>query len=245
MLDAAGLARAALESVAENTSDAHVAPVLWAAVGGVPVVLVYRGANTLDAMIGDRSSRYVRFGWAAARFDDAANFVAARLTALLVALCAPAVGGSPAGALRAWRRDAARHPSPNAGVVEAAFAGALGVRLGGLPEGVPPRVQNPPAYMSVNDAPPPRESKKLTPEERAKLEAEMAASRSQNTSQALTEKAQNLLSVLSRRQQIEDRILDHVVETPTQIDRASARGSARSDAALPADPRLADTGVRG
>jgi adenosylcobinamide-phosphate synthase len=130
-LDSAGLARAALESVAENTSDAHVAPVLWAAVGGVPGVLVYRGANTLDAMIGNRSPRYVRFGWAAARFDDAVNFVAARLTALLVAACAPLVGGSPAGALRAWRRDASRHPSPNAGVVEAAFAGALGVRLGG------------------------------------------------------------------------------------------------------------------
>ena len=130
-LDSAGLARAALESIAENTSDAHVAPVLWAAVGGVPAVLVYRGANTLDAMIGNKSSRYVRFGWAAARFDDAANFVAARVTGLLVAVCAPMVGGSPAAALRAWRRDAPRHPSPNAGVVEAAFAGALGVRLGG------------------------------------------------------------------------------------------------------------------
>ena len=130
-LDSAGLARAALESVAENTSDAHVAPVLWAAVAGVPAVLVYRGANTLDAMIGNRSPRYVRFGWAAARFDDAANFVAARVTALLVAACAPLVGGSPAEALGAWRRDAARHPSPNAGVVEAAFAGALSVQLGG------------------------------------------------------------------------------------------------------------------
>lgn len=130
-LDSAGLARAALESVAENTSDAHVAPVLWAAVGGIPAVLVYRGANTLDAMIGNRSPRYARFGWAAARFDDAVNYVAARLTALLVAVCAPLVGGSPAEALRAWRRDAARHPSPNAGVVEAAFAGALDVRLGG------------------------------------------------------------------------------------------------------------------
>jgi adenosylcobinamide-phosphate synthase len=131
VLDSAGLARAALESVAENTSDAHVAPVMWAAVGGVPAVLVYRGANTLDAMIGHRSARYARFGWAAARFDDATNFAAARLTAVLVAACAPAVGGSPAEAVRAWRRDAARHPSPNAGVVEAAFAGALGVRLGG------------------------------------------------------------------------------------------------------------------
>jgi adenosylcobinamide-phosphate synthase len=130
-LDTDGLTRAALESVAENTSDAQVAPLLWAAVGGVPAALVYRGANTLDAMIGYRSARYVRFGWAAARFDDAANFVAARVTAVLVAVCAPIVGGSPAGALRAWRCDAARHPSPNAGVVEAAFAGALGVRLGG------------------------------------------------------------------------------------------------------------------
>ena len=131
VLDSAGLVRAALESVAENTSDAHMAPVMWAAVAGVPAVLVYRGANTLDAMIGHRSPRYARFGWTAACFDDAANFVAARLTALLVAACAPVVGGSPAEAVRAWRRDAARHPSPNAGVVEAAFAGALGVRLGG------------------------------------------------------------------------------------------------------------------
>jgi adenosylcobinamide-phosphate synthase len=130
-LDPAGLARAALESVAENTSDALVAPVLWAAAGGVPAVLIYRGANTLDAMIGNRSPRYRRFGWAAARFDDAANFIGARVSGVLVAACAPAVGGSCAEALRAWRRDAARHPSPNAGVMEAAFAGALGVQLGG------------------------------------------------------------------------------------------------------------------
>jgi adenosylcobinamide-phosphate synthase len=130
-LDGAGLTRAALESVAENTSDAEVAPLLWAAVGGVPAVLGYRGINTLDAMIGHRSPRYLRFGWAAARLDDLANLVAARATAALVVMCAPVVGGSPSGAVRAWRRDAARHPSPNAGVVEAAFAGALGVRLGG------------------------------------------------------------------------------------------------------------------
>jgi len=152
-LDAAGLTRASLESVAENTSDALVAPLLWATVGGVPAVLGYRAVNTLDSMVGHRSPRYVRFGWAAARLDDAANYVAARLTAALVVLCAPVVGGSPSGAVRAWRRDAARHPSPNAGVVEAAFAGALGVRLGGptqyqyelqirptLGEGMPPSV---------------------------------------------------------------------------------------------------------
>lgn len=131
-LDAAGLTRAALESVAENTSDASVAPLLWAAVGGVPGVLVYRGVNTLDAMVGYRSPRYQRFGWAAARLDDVANAVPARVSALLTAVCAPLVGGSAAGALRAWRRDAARHPSPNAGVAEAAFAGALGVQLGGM-----------------------------------------------------------------------------------------------------------------
>ena len=130
-LDGSGLTRAALESVAENTSDAQVAPLLWAAVGGTPAVLGYRAVNTLDAMIGHRSPRYARFGWAAARLDDLANYVGARVTAMLVAACAPLVGGSPSGALRTWRRDAGRHPSPNAGVVEAAFAGALGVRLGG------------------------------------------------------------------------------------------------------------------
>ena len=130
-LDGAGLTRAALESVAENTSDAQVAPLLYAAVGGVPAVLAYRGINTLDSMIGYRSPRYIRFGWAAAKLDDAANFVAARAAAALVVICAPFASGSPSGAARAWRRDAARHPSPNAGVVEAAFAGALGVRLGG------------------------------------------------------------------------------------------------------------------
>jgi adenosylcobinamide-phosphate synthase len=152
-LDAAGLTRAAVESVAENTSDATVAPLLWATVGGVPAVLGYRAVNTLDSMVGHRSPSYARFGWAAARLDDAANYVAARVTAALVVLCAPIVGGSPSGAVRAWGRDAARHPSPNAGVVEAAFAGALGVRLGGptayryelqirptLGEGVPPSV---------------------------------------------------------------------------------------------------------
>jgi adenosylcobinamide-phosphate synthase len=130
-LDVGGLTRASLESVAENTSDAAVAPLLYAAVGGVPVVLVYRAINTLDSMVGYRSPRYIRFGWAAARLDDVANYAAARATAALVAASAPLVGGSSSGALRAWRRDAARHPSPNAGVVEASFAGALGVRLGG------------------------------------------------------------------------------------------------------------------
>lgn len=131
VLDAAGLTRAALESIAENTSDAQVGPLVWAALGGAPAVLMYRAVNTLDAMIGNRSPRYARFGWAAARADDLANLLAARFTGLCVVACAPVVGGSPAASLRAWRRDARGHPSPNAGVAEASFAGALGVRLGG------------------------------------------------------------------------------------------------------------------
>jgi adenosylcobinamide-phosphate synthase len=130
-LDLPGLARASVESVAENTSDAVVAPLLWGALAGVPGLLAYRAVNTLDAMVGYRSPRYRRFGWAAARLDDAANLVPARAAAALTTLCAPVVGGSAGGAWRVWRRDAAAHPSPNAGQVEAAFAGALRVQLGG------------------------------------------------------------------------------------------------------------------
>ncbi|RZS44173.1 adenosylcobinamide-phosphate synthase [Herbihabitans rhizosphaerae] len=130
-LDATGLARATVESVAENTSDAVVAPLFWGAVAGVPGLLGYRAVNTLDAMIGHRSPRYRRFGWAAARADDLANLVPARITAGLTVGSAPVVGGSAREAWHAWRRDAAAHPSPNAGRVEAAFAGALETRLGG------------------------------------------------------------------------------------------------------------------
>ncbi len=142
VLDAAGLARAGVESLAENTSDAVVAPLFWGAVAGVPGLLGYRAVNTLDAMVGYRSARYARFGWACARLDDVANLVPARVTALLVVVLAPVVGGSPRTALRCWRRDAGAHPSPNAGPVEAAAAGALGVRLGGhtvYPRGVEDR----------------------------------------------------------------------------------------------------------
>ncbi|WP_345422900.1 cobalamin biosynthesis protein [Pseudonocardia xishanensis] len=133
-LDAAGMARAGVESLAENTSDAVVAPLFWGAVAGVPGLLGYRAVNTLDAMVGYRSPRYLRFGWAPARLDDLANLVPARLAALLTAAAAPVVGGRPAAALRAWRRDAREHPSPNAGPVEAAAAGALAIRLGGRTE---------------------------------------------------------------------------------------------------------------
>jgi adenosylcobinamide-phosphate synthase len=125
------IARAAVESVAENTADAVVAPLFWGAVAGVPGLLSYRAINTLDAMIGHRSPRYLRFGWAAARLDDVVNWLPARLAGLLSVAAAPLVAGSPRKAWQAWRRDARQHPSPNAGVVEAAFAGALGARLGG------------------------------------------------------------------------------------------------------------------
>ncbi|MCK5890442.1 cobalamin biosynthesis protein [Aeromicrobium sp.] len=131
-LDADQLARAVVESVAENTSDAVVAPLWWGAVAGVPGLVGYRAVNTLDAMVGHRSARYRRFGWASARLDDLANLVPARLAAALATVAAPLVGGSPSAARRAWREDAPGHPSPNAGAVEAAFAGALGVRLGGV-----------------------------------------------------------------------------------------------------------------
>ncbi|GGW72891.1 cobalamin biosynthesis protein [Streptomyces griseoloalbus] len=126
-LDADGIARAVVESVAENTSDAVVGALLWGAVAGVPGLLGFRAVNTLDAMVGHKSPRYRRYGWASARLDDVAGWPGARLTAVLAALAGP----DPRGAVRAWRADAAKHPSPNAGPVEASFAGALGVRLGG------------------------------------------------------------------------------------------------------------------
>src|SRR5262245_38472870 len=130
-LDEAELARATVESVAENTSDAVVAPLVWAALAGLPGLAGYRAANTLDAMVGHRSPRYARFGWASARLDDVANWAPARLAGALAAVCSPVVGGRPAVTWRAMRRYGGRHPSPNAGRCEAAFAGALGVRLGG------------------------------------------------------------------------------------------------------------------
>jgi adenosylcobinamide-phosphate synthase len=127
-LDAKEIARAVVESVAENTVDGIVAPALWAAAGGAVGTLGYRAVNTLDSMVGHRSARYERYGKASARLDDAANWIPARLTATLVAVTVPARAGS---IWRALRGPARRHPSPNAGVAEAAFAVALGLRLGG------------------------------------------------------------------------------------------------------------------
>ncbi len=126
-LEADELARATVESLAENTSDACVAPLLWGGVLGVPGLLGYRAANTLDAMVGYKSTKYLNFGWASARLDDVLNLVPARVCAVLTGLAA----GRLAEARRIQQRDAAKHPSPNAGQVEAAFAGALDLQLGG------------------------------------------------------------------------------------------------------------------
>jgi adenosylcobinamide-phosphate synthase len=131
-LDHAQITRAVVESVAENTSDAIVAPLIWGALAGPAGLSGYRAANTLDAMAGHHSPRYERFGRASARLDDVANWAPARVTALLAAACSPAVGGSPGPAWQAARDYGPLHPSPNAGWCEAAFAGALGVRLGGV-----------------------------------------------------------------------------------------------------------------
>ncbi len=123
--------RAVIESLAENTADAVVGPLLWGALLGAPGAAMYRAANTLDAMWGHRDDRHREFGWAAARLDDLLNLPVSRLTALLAVALAPAVGGDPARALDLWLEEGGHHPSPNAGQPEAAFAGALDVRLGG------------------------------------------------------------------------------------------------------------------
>ena len=139
-LDAPGVARAAIESLAENFSDGIVAPALWCALLGLPGIAMYKAINTADSMIGHRTPRHERFGWAAARLDDLVNLPASRLAALLVA----GASGSRAGAaLRSVVRDAGKHRSPNAGWPEAAMAGGLGLRLAG------PRVYG---TMQVDDA---------------------------------------------------------------------------------------------
>jgi adenosylcobinamide-phosphate synthase len=131
-LDEAGVARAAIESLAENFSDGVVAPVCWLAVGGLAGGAAYKAINTADSMIGHRTPRHEAFGWATAKLDDLVNLPASRLSALLiVAAAAPTSGASARRAWRAVRRDARRHRSPNAGFPEAAMAGALGLALAG------------------------------------------------------------------------------------------------------------------
>lgn len=142
-LDEAAVARAAIESLAENFADGVVAPAIWIAVGGLAGGAVYKAANTADSMIGHRSPRHAAFGWAAARFDDLVNWPAARLAALWLILAAVPAGADCREACRIVRRDARLHRSPNAGWPEAAMAGALGLRLAG------PRVYD---AVKVDDA---------------------------------------------------------------------------------------------
>jgi adenosylcobinamide-phosphate synthase len=130
-LDEAGIVRAGVESVAESTVDGVTAPLFWALVAGPVGAMVYRAVNTLDSMFGHQDDRYARFGWAAARIDDLANYIPARLTAPLLCLAALALGRRPLQAAAILRRDGRKHASPNAGLAEAAMAGALGVQLGG------------------------------------------------------------------------------------------------------------------
>jgi adenosylcobinamide-phosphate synthase len=131
-LDRAGVCRAAIESLAENFSDAVVAPVFWASLLGLPGLIAYKAINTADSMIGHRSARHRDFGWAAARLDDWVNWPAARLSALLIALGALLLPGADTPqAFAIATRDARRHRSPNAGWPEAALAGALGFALNG------------------------------------------------------------------------------------------------------------------
>jgi adenosylcobinamide-phosphate synthase len=130
-LDEAGVARAAIESLAENFSDGVVAPTFWLALAGLPGAVIYKASNTADSMIGHRTPRYEAFGWAAARLDDLLNLPASRLSAIFLIVAARLAGGSAEDGWRAVRRDASRHRSPNAGWPEAAMGGALGLKLGG------------------------------------------------------------------------------------------------------------------
>ena len=143
-LDVHGVARAAIESLAENFSDGVVAPACWYLLFGLPGLFAYKMANTLDSMIGHRTVRYRAFGWAAARFDDLLNLLPARLSGLLLAMAAIFAGDSNAGrAFATMLRDARKHHSPNAGWPEAAMAGALGVALAGPRDYAEERVEDP------------------------------------------------------------------------------------------------------
>jgi adenosylcobinamide-phosphate synthase len=131
-MDQAGVTRATVETVAENTVDGVIAPLFYALLGGAPLAMAYKAVNTLDSMVGYRNDRYLHFGKFSARLDDAANYLPARLCGLTLLAAAWITGGRAGPALRAVLRDAPKHPSPNSGIPEAAVAGALGVRLGGL-----------------------------------------------------------------------------------------------------------------
>lgn len=129
------IVRATVETIAESTSDGMIAPLVYLTIGGAPLALAYKAINTLDSMIGHRDARYVDFGWASARFDDAANWIPARLTAGIIVIATGIATGRWDRAGESWRilcRDGNKHPSPNSGRPEAAMAGALGIQLGGI-----------------------------------------------------------------------------------------------------------------
>ena len=130
-LDEREIVRGAVETVAENTGDGVIAPLCYLMLGGPALAIAYKAVNTLDSMVGYKNERYLRFGWASARFDDLANYLPARLTGMLMVLAAPVCALSGGGAWRIMRRDCRNHSSPNSGFPESAAAGALGVRLGG------------------------------------------------------------------------------------------------------------------
>ena len=130
-LTAAGVTRAAVETVAENTSDGVIAPLLYMLLGGAPLALTYKAINTMDSMLGYKNEKYLYFGRCAAKLDDAANWLPSRLAALLWVAAAALTGNSARGAWRIWRRDRRRHASPNSAQTESACAGALGVQLVG------------------------------------------------------------------------------------------------------------------
>lgn len=130
-LDYQEIARGTVETVAENTVDGIVAPLVFAAIGGAPLAMTYKAINTMDSMIGHRSKQYVHLGWAAARLDDLANYLPARMTGIFYALIAPFTPGGFKATILTMFYDAQKHPSPNSGIPEAAVAGALGVQLGG------------------------------------------------------------------------------------------------------------------
>ncbi|MCJ8013179.1 adenosylcobinamide-phosphate synthase CbiB [Paenibacillus sp. KQZ6P-2] len=130
-LDEPEIVRGTVETVAENIVDAVISPLLYALIGGAPLAMAYRAVNTLDSMVGYKNDKYIHLGWASARLDDIANWIPARLTALLLTVSALILGMDYKRAFRTVQRDARRHPSPNSGFPESAVAGALGIRLGG------------------------------------------------------------------------------------------------------------------
>lgn len=131
-LDEGEITRATVETIAENIVDGIISPLFYVVIGGVPLAFMYRAVNTLDSMVGYKNEKYLHFGMVAARVDDVFNYIPARLTGLLLIIAADVLRYDAKGAWRAICRDASKHPSPNSGIPEAAVAGALGIRLGGL-----------------------------------------------------------------------------------------------------------------